>query len=428
MRVPRLRAGGRRVFGSLGVPNYRRFFIGQVISRAGTWMQRFAQSWLVFELTKSATFVGVVVALQAVPTLIVGPYAGVIADRFDKRRIMIGLQSMMGVLALVLGLLTVTHVVRLWEIVVLAVLLGANEAFENPARQAFVFEMVGAEQLPNAIGLNSVLNNIARALGPAIGAGFVAAFGLGTCFLANAVSFAAVIASLVMVDRRALHPVHLAPRARGQLREGVAYVRRSPDLWVPLAMMMLIGTLAWEFQTVLPPMASKVLHGGASAFGLMVAAQGVGAIAGGLLVAARRRTGRRALIVQAACFGVAMALVAIAPNLPTAIAFMLLVGFTATSFSATGNTTVQLNSESHMRGRVLSLWVVAFQGSTPIGGPIAGYVASAAGARAALGMGALACFGAAGLGIFVAARRGREVSRIRPDEAPPPLQIEPDSP
>jgi len=401
-----LRRGGRRIFESLSLPNYRKYFFGQMVSRMGSWMQRFAQSWLVYELSHNATIVGVTVALQALPTLVAGPYAGLVADRLDKRRIMIGLQAMMGVLSLVLGLLTVTHVVRLWEVFVLAFLLGVNEAFENPARQVFVFEMVGSEQLPNAVGLNSVLNNIARAAGPAVGAGLVATVGLGACFLFNAASFAAVIASLVMVDTSELFAAPLASRARGQLRDGLSYVRRSPALWVPLVMMTLVGGLAWEFQTTLPPMASQVLHGGATAYGLLTAAQGIGAIVGGLVVAGMRRSGARALATNAVAFGAAMTLMTVAPNLATGVAFMVVVGMAATSFSATGNSTVQLNADPQMRGRVMSLWAVAFQGSTPIGGPVAGFVAHSAGPRAALAMGAAACFAAAGLGVFATGRRG----------------------
>jgi MFS family permease len=379
----------------------------------GTWMQRFAQSWLVYELTHNATIVGVVVALQALPTLVIGPYCGVLADRFDKRALLIALHAFMGVLALILGLLTVTDVVQLWEVFVLALLLGVGEAAENPPRQVFIFEMVGADQLPNAVGLNSVLNNIARAAGPAIGAVLVATVGLGTCFLVNAASFAGVITSLVMVSRAELHPAPLAARARGQLRAGLSYVRRSPSLWVPLAMMTLVGGLAWEFQTTLPPMATE-LHGGATAYGLMTAAQGIGAIAGGLLVAAMRRSGVRALVTSAVAFGGAMTLMTFAPNLTTGLVFMVVVGMAATSYSSTGNSTVQLNADPHMRGRVMSLWAVAFQGSTPIGGPLAGFVAHSAGPRAALAMGAAACFGAAGLGALALGRRDR-ASRVRPD-------------
>lgn len=378
-------------------------------------MQRFAQSWLVYELTRNATIVGVVVALQALPTLVIGPYCGVLADRFDKRNLLIALHAFMGVLALVLGLLTVTDVVQLWEVFVLALLLGVGEAAENPPRQVFIFEMVGGDQLPNAVGLNSVLNNIARAAGPAIGAVLVATVGLGTCFLVNAASFGGVITSLVMVSRSELHPAPLAARARGQLRAGLSYVRHSPSLWVPLAMMTLVGGLAWEFQTTLPPMASE-LHGGATAYGLMTAAQGIGAIGGGLLVAAMRRSGVRALVTNAVAFGGSMTLMSFAPNLPTGLVFMVVVGAAATSYSSTGNSTIQLNADPQMRGRVMSLWAVAFQGSTPIGGPLAGFVAHSAGPRAALAMGAAACFGAAGLGAFAFGRRDR-ASQVKPNVA-----------
>jgi len=411
------RSGRRHVFSSLRIRNYRVYFVGQVISRMGTWMQRFAQSWLVYELSNNATVVGVAVALQSVPSLFAGPYSGLVADRFDKRRLMIGLQSMMAVLAIVLGVLTVTHVVQLWEIFLLAFLLGVNEAFEVPARQVFVFELVGPEHLQNAVGLNSVLNSIARAAGPAMGAVLVATIGLGTCFLVNGLSFVAVIASLIVIDTAALHPAHLSKRARGQVREGLLYVRRSPELWAPLTMMALIGMLAWEFQTVMPAMASQVLHGGATAYGLITAAQGFGSIFGGLAAASARKTSKRLLVGEAVAFGVAMALAASAPTLDTELVLIFVVGFTATALAATGNTTIQLNSDPRMRGRVMSLWLVAFQGSTPIGGPLAGFVAHAAGARAALAMGAAACFGAAGLGVLAKGWRDRPVSPVSADEA-----------
>lgn len=423
------RAGRRRAFSSLAIPNYRRYIAGQVISRVGTWMQRFGQSWLIYEMTKSATLVGVVVALQAVPTLLLGPYGGLVADRFDKRRIMIVLQAMMGVLAFVLGLLTVTHVVRFWEVAMLALLLGVNETFETAARQTFVFEMVGPGELTNALSLNSVTNNVARTVGPALGAGLVATVGLGACFLVNAVSFAAVIAALLMVNPRQLHSPEPTPRARGQLREGIAYVRRSPELVVPLVMMVFIGTLAWEFQTTLPPLASRVFHGGASAYGVMTAVQGIGAITAGLTAASLRRTGRKVLVAAAATFGAGMVAIAVSPNLGWAVAFMFLVGFAASSFSITCNTTLQLEAQPQMRGRVVGLYIVAFQGSTPVGGPIAGFVANVAGPRAAIAMGAASCFAAAGLGAAAGIRRRtRSVLRIEERAVPLPVPVEQDSP
>ena len=231
--MTRVIRAGRTTFAALSVPNYRRYYGGQAISLAGTWMQMTAQAWLVLTLTHSSTALGVVIGLQTLPVLLLGPYGGVIADRVDKRRLMIILQSAMGVQALILGVLTVTGVVQYWQIGVLAALLGLNNAFENPARQSFMLEMVGPEHLRNAVSLNSVLVNTARVIGPAIAGILIATVGIGVCFLLNSASFAAVVASLIRMDRSALSPSTPTPRAKGQLREGLRYVRRTPDLAVP---------------------------------------------------------------------------------------------------------------------------------------------------------------------------------------------------
>ena len=243
---------GRRTFAALASPNYRRWYAGQGISLVGTWMQTIAQGWLVYTLSGSGTALGLVVALQMVPVLFLAPYAGVIADRVDKRRMIIAVQAVMAVLALALGLLTVTGVVRLWEVFVLAALLGVATAFDNPTRQAFVMELVGPDHVRNAVTLNSVLVNAARAVGPAVAGILIATVGVSICFLVNAGSYLAVIASLLLLDRSALRPSPPAPRARGQLREGLRYVASTPALAVPLAMMAVIGALAYEFQVVLP--------------------------------------------------------------------------------------------------------------------------------------------------------------------------------
>ena len=292
--MTRVIRAGRTTFAALSVPNYRRYYGGQAISLAGTWMQMTAQAWLVLTLTHSSTALGVVIGLQTLPVLLLGPYGGVIADRVDKRRLMIILQSAMGVQALILGVLTVTGVVQYWQIGVLAALLGLNNAFENPARQSFMLEMVGPEYLRNAVSLNSVLVNTARVIGPAVAGILIATVGIGACFLLNSVSFAAVVASLVRMDRTALSPSTPALRAKGQLREGLRYVRRTPDLAVPLLMMAVAGCLTYEFQVTLPVMATRGLHVGATGFGFMTAAMGLGAVAGGLLVAARGKTGLHA--------------------------------------------------------------------------------------------------------------------------------------
>ncbi|GAA1309229.1 MFS transporter [Pseudonocardia xinjiangensis] len=394
----------RQTFASLSNPNYRRYISGQSISLVGTWMQTIAQSWLVLQLTGSATALGLVVALQTLPTLVLGPYGGVIADRMDKRKLMIGLQSMMGALALLLGLLTITGVVQLWHVYALAFLLGLNNCFENPARQSFVLEMVGPTDLRNAVSLNSVLVNCARAVGPAVAGIVIATGGIGLCFMLNAVSFVAVVVSLSRLDTSKLSPSDPAPRAPGQLREGFSYVRRTPKLAVPLLMMGLVGCLAYEFQVVLPIVASETFRGDARTYGFLTAAMGVGAVVGGLYVAARGRTGMKSMVVGATAFGVALLATAFSPTLMLALGGMALVGAASVAFQSTGNSTLQLTAAPHMRGRVMALWAVAFLGSTPIGGPIAGVVSQHFGGRAGLVLGAIACLVAAGLGAIVVRR------------------------
>ncbi|HWF32849.1 MAG TPA: MFS transporter [Solirubrobacteraceae bacterium] len=402
----RLKGVGRVTFAAFAIPNYRRYISGQSISLIGTWMQMAAQSWLVLTITRSATTLGLIVALQTLPVLLLGPYGGVIADRVDKLRLMTALQVAMGVQALVLGVLTVTGSVRLWEIGVLAALLGLNNAFENPARQSFMLEMVGPENLRNAVSLNSVLVNVARVIGPAVAGVLIATVGEGVCFLVNAASFVAVVASLRMLDRAALTPSAPSPRAPGQLREGLRYVRRTPELGVPLLMMALAGALAYEFQVTLPVMARQGLHAGATAYGFMTAAMGVGAVVGGLFVANKGRTGLRPLVLASSAFGVVLLLAALAPNLPVEIVALAFAGGASISFMSTGNSTLQLTAAPGMRGRVMSLWFVAFQGSTPIGGPIVGWVMAQAGARAGLGLGlgGITCLLVALLGLLALRR------------------------
>jgi len=402
--VTRVVRAGRQTFAALAVPNYRRYFFGQSISLAGTWMQMTAQSWLVLTLSHSSTILGVVVALQTLPVLLLGPYGGVVADRVDKRRLMVILQSVMGLQALALGVLTVTGAVTVWEIGLLAALLGLNNAFENPARQSFMMELVGPERLRNAVSLNSVLVNVARSVGPAVAGVLIATVGDGVCFLVNAASFVAVVFSLTTMNPAELSPTTPTPRARGQLREGLAYVRRTPSLLVPLVMMGLAGCLTYEFQVSLPVMASRGLHAGAAGFGFMTASMGVGAVFGGLFVAARGRTGLRPLVLAGGLFAVAMAFATAAPDLASELLALGLVGVANISFMATGNSTLQLGAEPNMRGRVMSLWFVAFQGSTPIGGPVVGAVMAAAGARAGLGLGAVT-IAVVALGGLLASRR-----------------------
>jgi MFS family permease len=409
-------------FASLGVANYRRYIAGQSISLVGTWMQTTALSWLVWTLTQSATMLGLIVAVQTLPVMVLAPYGGVVADRVDKRKMMIGLQTAMGVQALLLGLLTVTGIVKVWEVCALAALLGLNNAFESPARQSFMLELVGAEHLRNAVSLNSTMVNLARMIGPAIAGLLIAVVGSGICFLINAGSFVAVIWSLVTLNTTLLNPTPPTPRARGQLRDGLRYVARTPGLAIPLAMSAIVGCLTWEFQVSLPYMAARGLQAGSAGYGFMTAAMGIGAVAGGLAVATRGKTGVRPLVLSAIGYGASMTLATVAPNLAFELLALALVGSCSVSFMSMGNATMQLGAEPAMRGRVMSLWFVAFQGSTPIGGPIIGVVMSEFGARAGLGLGAITCFAVAAAGALAVRALGEPTaadSRMRLENLDP---------
>jgi MFS family permease len=395
-----VKASARRTFSSLSIPNYRKYFYGQTTSLVGTWMQMTAQSWLVFTLTHSATDIGFVVALQTLPVLLLGPYGGVVADRVNKRRLMIVLQSAMGLQAAVLSVLALTHVVTYLDVCVLAIILGLNNAFENPSRQSFVLEMVGPKDLRNAVSLNSTMNNVARAVGPAIAGVIIATIGEGWCFALNALSFIAVVASLMVMDRSTLTPSVPTERAKGQLLEGFRYVAATPKLLFPLIMMGLVGMLAYEFQVTLPIVAGHVFHGSSEVFGILSASMGAGAIIGGLWTAARGKTGTRAMVRAAILFGVFISFAALSPKLWVEILALGLVGFASVQFLAMANSTLQLETDPQMRGRVMALWAVAFMGTTPVGGPLIGWITSLAGARVGLGVGAASCFIAAGIGWF----------------------------
>ena len=411
-----LRSTAERTFSSLGNANYRKFFIGQSTSLVGTWMQMTAQSWLVLVLTHSATAIGVVVALQTLPVLVLGPYGGVIADRVDKRRFLIVLQLLMAVQAAVLGTLALRHDVTYLDVCVLAVVLGLNNSFENPSRQAFMLEMVGPDDLRNAVSLNSTMNNAARAVGPALAGVLIAAVGEGWCFVLNAVSFVAVVGSLVAMETSTLSPSPPATRERGQLRAGLRYVARTPGLLFPLVMMGLVGTFAYEFQVTLPVVAASVFHGGSRVYGLLVTSMGVGAVVGGLVSATRGRVGIRPMMLASSIFGVVLVFASMAPLIALEFVALAMVGFASVSFLSMANSTLQLTSEPAMRGRVMALWAVAFMGSTPIGGPVIGLITSHWGARVGLGVGAVSCFVAASIGLAVLRRANTSLNdSVRPN-------------
>jgi MFS family permease len=330
---------------------------------------------------------------------------------------MIILQSAMGIQALVFGVLTLTHVITLWQIGILAVILGLNNTFENPARQTFVLEMVGPKDLRNAVTLNSVLVNVARAVGPAVAGIIIAAGGYGVCFMINAASFVAVVFSLLKMDTNTLSPAEPTHRGRGQLREGLRYVKGEVGLGIPLVMMAIVGCLAYEFQVTLPVMATGAFHGGSQSYGFMTAAMGIGAVIGGLYAAGRGKTGLLSLTKSSVVFAVVIAIAAVAPNLTVELFALAGVGAASVTFLSKGNSTLQLAAAPQMRGRVMALWAVAFLGSTPIGGPTAGAVSQYIGPRYGLGLGAVACIIAAALG-GVVVRRARiaEATRSLTDE------------
>ena len=379
----------REMISSLRQRNYRLFFFGQLVSVAGTWMQTVALSFLVLDLTHSGTQLGLATAARFLPMLLFGPAGGLFADRMDKRRVLYVTQTLSGLLAGAYAVLISTHSARLWVVYLLAVALGFVNVFDNPARQSFISEMVPAEDLPNAVTLNSVSMNMARVFGAALGGVIAAAIGLTLCFACNALSFGAVLISLAAMRTSELFPARRVARERHQVRQGLRYVRSTPELLIPLLMIAVVGTLAWEFQVTLPLMASKVFHGGAAAYGVMASVMGVGAVAGGLISAARPRPRARALCLAAIGWGIAILAAAAAPSMPLELAALVFVGYGSITFNSFAKTTLQLAAKPTMRGRVMALWALAWLGSTPVGGPIVGWVGQSAGARWSLVIGGL---------------------------------------
>jgi len=391
---------GHRTFASLKIRNYRLYFFGQAVSLCGTWMQTIGQTWLVLKMTNSGTQLGLIAAAQFLPMLFFAPFGGIVADRFNKRKILYFTQTASAILALILGILVATASVQLWMVYVLAVLLGCVNTIDNPTRQTFIFEMVGKDSLQNAVSLNSTQVNLARVIGPAIGGGIIAGLGLAPCFFINAVSFLSVLIALFMMTAEELSPAPISEHKKGQLREGFRYVKSNKTLRETLLMMAIIGTLTYEFAVSLPLLAQFTFHGNAGTYAALTVAMGLGSMAGGLYSASRKKIKTGMLVNAAWLFGATTLLLAIAPSFILALAALVLVGFFSISFLSTGNTTLQLESEPGMRGRVMSLWTMAFLGSTPIGGPIVGFIGEHAGPRWGLVLGGVAALVAAGIGAW----------------------------
>ncbi len=404
----------RAMFAALAVPNFRRYVSGQALSLIGTWVETVAQALLVLRLTHSGTILGLTTAARYAPVLLLSPYAGLLVDRYSKRRVLLATQAGLGLVSAALGVAVLTGDVRLWQVVVLAVLFGTLSAADNPARQAFVQEMVGRDLVRDAVTLNTTTVNVARVIGPTIAAILVGTVGIGWCFVVNAVSFGFVIVSLLSLDTRRLHPVPPVPRGRGQLRAGLRYAASVPAIIRPLLMMALVGTFTFEFEVSLPLLAETTFHGTGATYSWLIGALGAGAVAGGLYAARSARTGVARLIKAAVGYAIAVGLVAVAPTLATAIAACVLVGVASVIFLTTGNATIQLASDPSCRGRVTALWSMALVGSTPIGSPVIGALSDVASPRYALGLGAAACLAAAVVGGWP----GRGPARTSPDLAP----------
>ena len=389
------------MFRSLRVRNYRIWAGGAFISNIGTWMQRTAQDWLVLtQLThRNATAVGIVMALQFGPHLLMLPFSGFAADHLNRRKLLMATQIAFAALALTLGLLTITGRVQLWHVYIFAFLLGCISAFDAPARQTFVAELVGEADLSNAVGLNSTSFNAARMVGPAIAGGLIASVGTGYVFLVNAASFIAVFVSLACLRVSGLHPNTRAARKPGSLAEGFRYVAQRPDLKAILLMLFLFGTFALNFPIFISTMSVNVFHTGAGQYGLLASMMAVGTVAGALL-AARREQPRVTLLFTASCvLTIGFALAAILPGYWLFGSALVLIGIAAQTFTTTANSTMQLSTEPAMRGRVMAMFLAIALGGTPIGAPIVGWVADHFGPRWAIGVGGAASFGSALVGL-----------------------------
>jgi len=408
--VTRLRRATGRTFAALQVRNFRLYFVGQLISISGTWLQSFAQGFLVVQILRaSAIDLGITIALPFLPMLLFGPLGGVVVDRSNKRHILYATQTAAGLLALTLGVLVSTHHVSLTAIWVVGALLGVVNLFDNPARQSFVQEMVGRALTPNAVSLHRAMIHLARVLGPAIGAALLFV-GIAACFYVNAASFLALLVALALMRTDEITRIRTVVRAKGQVRAGLRYAWDDHELREVLASVVLVGLLAFNFTVTLPLFALSVLHGSSGAYSVITCSMGLGGLLGGLYVAHRARPTRRLLAVLALAFGLLMAALALAPTVAIACLAIVPMGAASLAFVSTANASLQLHSKEEMRGRVMSLYAMGFLGTTPIGAVLAGLIAEATDARVAIAVGAAANLLASAY--LVTTARARAASRI----------------
>lgn len=404
-------------FHSLGVRNFKLFFVGQVISQAGTWMQTIALGWLVLDLSnENGLAVGFAVALQFLPTLLFGVWAGMLADRFDKRRIMINTQAALAMVAVVLAVLDFTGIVELWMLFVIVFLYGVAFSIDNPTRQSMVPELVGPSDLPNAIGLSSASLQVARIVGPAVAGVLIVAVGTGMCFAVNAVSYIFVIAALVAIRPREMHRHAPAAPAPGQIRDGLRYMWRTPELRSILLVLIMVGTFAINSPVILPLLARVTFHGDADVYSWMTMAMGAGALVGALIWASRPAARPNVAVITGLVFGIGALAASLAPSLGAFLAFVAIMGAGQTTFVATCNSLLQLVSEPVMRGRVMAVYTIALLGTTPIGGPIIGWLAEQLGPRWAYGLGAVVTITSV-LALRIAFARVHRLGGLRPRAA-----------
>ncbi len=408
----------RQTFAALGVRNFRLYILGQTISQAGSWMQLIGQGWLVLRLTHSGVALGFLVALQALPVLFFAPLGGMIVDRVDKQKLLLITQVLSGVQALVLWVLTATGVVHLWMVDALALSLGFVLVFDNPVRQSMPIELVGRDLLTNAVTLNNINFNVSRVFGPALAGITITQLGISPCFLLNAVTFGAVVIALLMIHFDELHIQPRQARAKRQVRDGLEYVWRTPQLRVSVLMMFLIGTLTYETAVTLPLLARDTFDGGSGTYALFTGAMGLGAVIVGLGYATRMHITRLLFLRLTFLLGIFMLVCAVAPTLSLELVALVALGGVSVSFLAAANATLQMSTPPEMRGRVLALWSMAFMGTVPIGGPLVGWIAESAGARWSMFVGAAGPLAAAAIAWPFLARLDGGLAQV-PSPQPP---------
>jgi len=383
------------MFSSLRIRNFRLYMAGLTVSVAGNWMQNVAVGWLVLQLTGSGTVLGAVTAARYAPLLLLGAWGGLVADRHDKRLLLRLAAIIQLVVAAVLGVLTMTHVIDVWSLTALILVAGVVDVVDTPSRQAFMNNIVGRDRIGNAIALNSVLVNGARVIGPGIAGFVISTVGVGPCFLLNAASFGATWLGLQLMRRDELIPTAVEVAAKRQIRAGLRYVLSTPDLRTPLLLVAVAGAFAWEFPVSIPLFTSDTFHGGASEFGWALSAISAGSIAGGLLAARRRTVSQRSVAASALLWGIAILGASFAPSLAVAYGLLAVVGSGAVTFNAMSKTFLQITSRDQMRGRVMALWSIGWQGTTVLGAPVVGVLGQTLGGRYGLAFGGICCIAVA---------------------------------